>query len=211
MGPRKRLKIPAGYWSAKDLKCRPWSAVDSKYRSIAKGTLYLPQHSTTWHKHGLVGQPLTASHRKGVEVFLQKQLSTPHFEWYARDLFWAEVERHDCEDIQDLHEFATMESLAAVNDLLKKHKSMRIKRCLKPFQGPQSFADIQTDRVDYCGEDPKIFQYFHPTIFWDEVHKMSGAHAGQPIAERTFMQALQATTNRMANWSHVRTYTWGAR
>ena len=49
------------------------------------------QHMKEWHKHGLVGQDMTALHAMELKKFLSKMLLNPSFKWFSRDLFWEEI------------------------------------------------------------------------------------------------------------------------
>ena len=86
-----------------------------------------------------------------------------------------------------------------MNEVLLKNKNAREKRGLEPKTGPQSFEDRFTTKIDYCGARPQIFKYFHIDIFREEVRKLDSDVRVQAVSERIFVQALQTTSNRMAN------------
>ena len=69
------------------------------------------------------------------------------------------------DNICDASEDMFLECLAAVNAILRKHKSMREQPKFEPFMGPQKFDDRDTDKMDYCGSTPRAFKYFHRAIF----------------------------------------------
>ena len=52
----------------------------------------------------------------------------------------------------------------------------------------------------------RIFKYFNQSIFWEEVQTIQANVRLDNVSERVFVQALQATTNRMANWSACRNH-----
>jgi len=163
------------------------------------------QHAKNWHKQGLVGQPLSKSHEVSLQKHLTKLLSSPSFQWFSRDLFWQELCRFGVDNSCDASEDVFLECLSTVNTNLRINKSMREQRRLEPFVGPQTFADRDTDKIAYCGSTPRAFKYFHRAIFWEEVCKSDPAARLSSVSERTFVDALQATTNRMSNWSMCRT------
>ena len=142
---------------------------------------------------------------KGVKKFLKKLLTNPSFKWFSRDLFWDELSAFGLENIGDASEEIVLDCLAAVNESLRAQTSMRERRKLEPNKGPQCFADCEGSLVDYCGERPQIFRYFNAAIFWEEVRKLDADARPHNISERVFVEALQATSNRMANWSICRT------
>ena len=115
------------------------------------------QHAKNWHKHGLVGQPLSKSHEVSLQKHLTKLLSSPTFQWFSRDFFWQELCRFGFDNICDASEDVFLEYLATVNDSLRTHKSMREQRRLEPFMGPQKFDDRVTDKMNYCGSTPRAF------------------------------------------------------
>ena len=70
------------------------------------------------------------------------------------------------DNICDASEDVFLECLAAVNETLRRNKSMREQRQLEPFLGPQKFDDRTTDKIDSCGSTPHAFKYFHRALFW---------------------------------------------
>ena len=163
------------------------------------------QHMKAWHKHGLVGQDMTALHRVELTKFLSKMLLTPIFKWYSRDLFWEEIAKFGVNNIADASEEVCLECLAAVNDILRTHKNSCEKRGLEPLHGPQTFADMSTPKVDYCGTNPNLIKYYNSAVFWEEACKLDVGASLRTISEKTFVSALHATSNRMHNWSYCRT------
>ena len=163
------------------------------------------QHMKAWHKHGLVGQDMTALHRVELTKFLSKMLLTPSFKWYSRDLFWEEIAKFGVDNIADASEEVCLECLAAVNDTLVRHKNSCEKRGLEPLLGPQTFAELFTPKVDYCGSNPLLIKYYISAVFWEEASKLDLGVSLRAISERTFVSALHATSNRMHNWNYCRT------
>ena len=70
---------------------------------------------------------------------------------------------------------------------------------LEAKQGPQSFADKHSTKIDYCGVKREIYKFFNRTVFEEEVRKLAGDVRLSVVSERVFVLALQSTTNRMSN------------
>ena len=73
----------------------------------------------------------------------------------------------------------------------------------KEHMGPNVLRTAKTKSIN-CGTHPQIFKYFHADIFFEELCKLDSDARVHTASERIFVQALQATTNRMANWSICR-------
>ena len=56
----------------------------------------------------------------------------------------------------------------------------------------------------YCGDRLRIFKYFNRSIFVEEMQKLDANARLDGVSEKVFVQALQATANRVANWSVCR-------
>ena len=73
------------------------------------------QHAKNWHKQGLVGQPLSNSHEVSLQKHLTKLLSSPTFQWFARDLFWQELCGFGFDNVCDASGDVFLECIATAN------------------------------------------------------------------------------------------------
>ena len=151
-------------------------------------------------KHGIMGDTLDAGdqHRR-IMLQLRVNLQRADVKWYARDIFWEELQMiRTCDNEGDYTDDEWSGALSAVDAFLRRRSSLCARMGLKPGLGPRGLQDRVSPeakaRRDYIGLVEK-FRWYHRDVFKAVLEEIApGSGPPERVCERLFVEGLRRTS-----------------
>ena len=167
------------------------------------GQKFCARHNTNTlarQKHGIMGNTLDArdQHRR-IMVQLRAELQRAEVKWYARDLFWDELQvLRSCDNEEDYTDDEWLGALTALDTFLRSRASLCTRLGLVAGMGPRGLRDRRSSeaqgRREYIGVVKK-FRWYHYDVFQRVLADIAPtASAPERACERLFLEGLRRTS-----------------